>query len=53
MESHPSDLSGLKNFKDYYGKKVTTLVIYRGEKTLTIDGVAILSIAKAIELIFA
>jgi predicted AAA+ superfamily ATPase len=42
------DLRGLMSFRDFYGRRHTPLVVYRGDRTLTIDGVDILPIRQAL-----
>lgn len=49
---HSADLNGLKGFKAFYGKKVKTIVIYTGDRTLMMDDTHVLPISKAMELIF-
>lgn len=46
--AHASDLRGLKSFGAFYGRAHTPLVIYRGERALTIDGVDILPLEAAL-----
>lgn len=47
-----SDLTGLKSFKDYFGKKHRAIVAYMGETARELDGIVILPWAKALENIF-
>ena len=42
------DLRGLKSFGEFYGRRHTPLVVYRGDRPMTIDGVDILPIDKAL-----
>lgn len=44
-----ADLRGLKNFKEYYGKRVQLVVLYLGEARKMIDGIEILPWQKFFE----
>ena len=41
------DLRGLTSFREFYGRRHTPLVVYRGERALSIDGVEVLPIRQA------
>lgn len=45
----PSDLTGLKHFTDFYGKKHRPMLIYLGEPAKKIDGIEILPWQKALQ----
>lgn len=45
------DLRGLRSFGEFYGRRHTPLVVYRGERPLTIDGVDVLPIASALAML--
>jgi predicted AAA+ superfamily ATPase len=45
------DLRGLKSFGEFYGRRHTPLVVYRGDRSLTIDGVEVLGLAKALAVL--
>jgi len=46
-----SDLRGLESFKAFYGRGVTRLVIYRGERSLSMGGVEILPLGDALAVL--
>lgn len=48
-----SDLRGLKNFKEFYGKKHQSILIYMGRQKLIMDGIEVLPLEEAIALIFS
>ena len=41
------DLRGLKSFSAFYGRKHTPIIVYMGERELSMEGVEILPLAKA------
>ena len=43
-----SDLRGLRSFGDFFGRDHTPMVIYRGERALSMDGVAVLPLSRAL-----
>ncbi len=45
------DLQGLKSFAAFYGKRHTPLVVYPGEHPLRMDGVEVLPLEMALELL--
>lgn len=49
---HPANLSGLKSFGRFFGKKHQPILVYLGERPLMIDGIPVLPLSNAIELIF-
>lgn len=43
-----SDLRGLASFREFYGRRHTALVVYRGERPLTMEGVDVLPVPRAL-----
>jgi predicted AAA+ superfamily ATPase len=46
-----SDLRGLASFSDFYGRKHTALIVYRGERTMRVEGVEVLPVAQALAVL--
>lgn len=43
-----ADLRGLASFREFYGRRHTALVVYRGERPLVVEGVDVLPVARAL-----
>ena len=46
-----TDLRGLKSFLHFYGKRCQTLVIYRGDQSLNVDGIDVLPLTDAMKFL--
>jgi predicted AAA+ superfamily ATPase len=46
---HSTDLRGLKSFAQFYGKKHEAILVYLGDQSYALDGVQVLTVAKALE----